>query len=215
MRNLVDFLDSLDKYFANKKDSEKWLILFGVAGILLYLSYVSLVPYTQDLERDSFNTKTKLEKKISKSKIYLRSITINGDIDYYVKDNKIKIDHTKKEIKNYAKKIEEIDRSIIKLSRLLFNEKSWALFLKSITGVAQKNNIFIERINNNYVDNNGSFGHVLEIEILTSGNFVDTVKFIHELEQNELVTDLYSSHISGTKDRVSSDLNISVWGINN
>lgn len=215
MKSLINFLDGLDTYFKSKKDSEKWLILFSIAGILLYISYASLVPYAQDLERDSSNTLQKLEKRIQKNTIYLRSITIDGNREYYIEENKIKIQNSKNRIKAYNKKIEDIDKSIFKLSKLLFNEKSWAIFLKSITGIAKNNNIFIQRINNNYVDSNGSFGHVLEIEIISSGKFKDVLKFINTLENNVLVTDLYSSVISGNKNRVQADLNISVWGINN
>lgn len=215
MRSLINFLDNLDVYFKGKKDSEKWLILLGVAGILLYISYASLVPYTQDLERDSSHSVMKLEKRILKNTVYLRSITINGNRDFYVVENEGKIKAAKNSIVVYKEKIQDIDKSIIKLSKMLFNEKSWAIFLKSITSIGKKNNIFIQEINNNYVDSKGSFGHVLEIEIISSGTFKETLKFINALENNALVTDLYSSVISGNKDRVQADLNISVWGINN
>ena len=76
------------------------------------------------------------------------------------------------------------------------------------------NNIDIEFIKNKKIDNKGNFGHVLEVEVGAKGNFKDIVKFINVMEQNTLVTDVYSSIFEGTNDGISADINISVWGIN-
>ena len=75
-------------------------------------------------------------------------------------------------------------------------------------------NIDISYIKNKYTDTQGSFGHVLEVEIKSSGDFKDMVKFLNILEQNTLVTDIYSSRLMGSDEGITSDINISVWGIN-
>jgi hypothetical protein len=99
---------------------------------------------------------------------------------------------------------------------MLFNQKSWSLFLDSITNRAHENNVEINSISNTYVDSNGSFGHVLEVSIACQGTFGGIVKFMNDMEQNTLVTDIYRSHIftevNGTF--VNADLSISVWGVN-
>jgi hypothetical protein len=97
---------------------------------------------------------------------------------------------------------------------MLFDQKSWSNFLNSITENAKQHNIDIQFIKNRYVDNKGNFGHVLEIEVGSSGNFKDMVKFLNVLEQNTLVTDIYSSRLKGNSDGIDADINISVWGIN-
>jgi hypothetical protein len=86
--------------------------------------------------------------------------------------------------------------------------------LNSITENAKLSNIELKYIKNKYVDNKGSFGHVLEVEIGSSGNFKNIVSFLNRLEQNTLVTDIYSSAFRGNNDAVNADINISVWGIN-
>jgi len=47
MKFLEDKLEKLDAYFAPKKESEKWLIILGVAGLITYLAYDMLLPYTE------------------------------------------------------------------------------------------------------------------------------------------------------------------------
>jgi hypothetical protein len=97
---------------------------------------------------------------------------------------------------------------------MLFNQKSWAIFLNSITETAKTHDIELQFIKNQYVDSNGSFGHVLEVEVGSRGEFKNLVKFVNELEQNVLVTDIYSSHLQGSDNGINADINISVWGIN-
>jgi len=103
------------------------------------------------------------------------------------------------------------------LSDLLFNKKSWSLFIDSITDRAAFNNVEISLLANNHVvDNNNSFGHVLEVGLRCEGEFKSIVDFINDLEQNTLVTDIYHSEIYADANRsiIVSDINISVWGVN-
>ena len=66
--------------------------------------------------------------------------------------------------------------------------------------------------NNKYAKNDGSFGHILDISIKSTGNYANTINFINSLEQSDLVVDLHTFDIQA-KDKLTSDLNISVWGI--
>ena len=99
---------------------------------------------------------------------------------------------------------------------MLFNQKSWSIFLDSITDKAEIQNVDIQYITNKYVDTNGSFGHVLEIGVGCKGTYKSIVKFMNELEQNVLVTDIYGTSFSleHNSSKIVSDINISVWGIN-
>jgi hypothetical protein len=63
MKYIEDRLEAMDEYFAPKKGSEKWLIILGVAGIISYLAYAYLLPYTEKMFQKSEASKKKHTKK--------------------------------------------------------------------------------------------------------------------------------------------------------
>jgi uncharacterized UPF0146 family protein len=86
-----------------------------------------------------------------------------------------------------------------------------------VTHKAEIQNVDLEYITNNYVnENTGNFGHVLEIGIGCKGPYKNIVKFMNELEQNVLVTDIFQSELVADTNSTYTvaDINISVWGIN-
>ena len=214
MKAIADSLERMDSYFSTKKESEKWLMILGVAGIIAFLAYTYLLPYSESLYKKSEAEKNRLTKSIAEQKAYLNSITVGGDKNFYIKKYDNDIRNKKNQIVTINKKINYINSNIIKLSDMLFNQKSWSKFLNSIAEDAKMNNIDIEFIKNKKINNKGNFGHVLEVEVGAKGNFKDIVKFINVMEQNILVTDVYSSIFEGTNDGINADINISVWGIN-
>jgi len=216
MKFIEDKLEALDAYFAPKKESEKWLIILGVAGVIAYLAYAYLLPYTEEMYKKSERSKLSIEKSIKDNTTYLKSITVNGDREFYVKKYSRDIKNKKGKITQLKDKIIFIDQNLEKLSDMLFNQKSWSRFLNSITDKAEIQNVDIQYITNKYVDHNGSFGHVLEISLGCKGNYKNLVKFMNELEQNTLVTDIYGStlRLDNNSTDVVTDINVSVWGIN-
>jgi len=216
MKYLEDKLEALDIYFAPKKESEKWVLILGLAAVIAYLGYELLLPYTEDLYKKSERSKKSIQKSITDNNIYLNSITVGGDREYYVKkfDNDIVV--KKKKIVDTTNKIKFIDANLEKLSDMLFNQKSWSKFLNSVTHKAEIQNVHLDYITNQYVDNNGSFGHVLEIGIGCKGEYKNIVKFMNELEQNVLVTDIFQSKVvsDANSSNTVADIHISVWGIN-
>ena len=216
MKFLEDKLEQLDAYFAPKKESEKWLIILGVAGLITYLAYDMLLPYTEQMYKKSVVAKKAVEKRIHDNRTYLNGITVNGDRDYYVKKFTKDIARKKDNIKKMNEKIAFIDSNLNKLSDMLFNQKNWSIFLNSITDKAEVQNVDLRYITNEYIDNNGSFGHVLEVGIGCKGTYKNIVKFMNELEQNVLVTDIYGTEfrMDDNSSKIMADINISVWGIN-
>jgi len=216
MKCIEDILEKIDQYFLSKKKNEKWFIIIGITGFIFYLSYVYLLPYTKSFYNISIDRKENIAKNIQENTSYLDSIIKNGDKEFYVKKFDINILDKRENIKNLDEKIIILNENLEKLSDMLFNKKSWSTFLNSITNRAKTQNIDIQYLTNNYIDNNGSFAHVLEIGIGCKGTYKGLVKFINELEQTNLVTDVYS--INFVSDNNSSllmaDINISVWGIN-
>ena len=216
MKFIEDKLEELDTYFAPKKESEKWLIILGVAGIIAYLAYAYLLPYTEDMYEKSERSKKSIQKSIVDNNTYLNSITVGGDRDFYVKKFDKDIVDKKEKIIDTNNKIVFIDNNLEKLSDMLFNQKSWSKFLNSITDKAAVQDVDIQYITNKYVDSNGSFGYVLEIAVGCKGEYKGIVKFMNELEQNTLVTDIYGTKFSldSNSSDIVADINISVWGIN-
>jgi len=216
MKLIEDKLEKLDAYFAPKKESEKWLFILGVAGVIGYLGYTVLLPYTEDVYKKSEQNKKRVTKSIKNNKQYLQSITVAGDRNYKVKEYDNKIVKIKKDIVTVKNKVIFIDSNLAKLSDMLFNQKSWSIFLNSITQQGEIHNIDFDYIENKYVDNNGSFGHVLEIGVGVRGSYKNIVKFINELEQNVLVADVYESKLAldSNSSDIKADIRISVWGIN-
>ena len=216
MKFIEDKLEELDVYFAPKKESEKWLLILGVAGIIAYIAYAYLLPYTEKMYQKSETSKKSIQKSLADNETYLNSITVNGNREYYVQKFDRDIVTKKDNIVNIKKKITFINNNLEKLSDMLFNQKSWSKFLNSITNKAEIQKVDIQYITNKYVDNNGSFGYVLEIGIGCKGDYKGIVKFMNELEQNVLVTDIYGTKLSLDQNtsQVAADINISVWGIN-
>jgi len=214
MKLIANKLEEMDKYFSTKNDSEKWGMIAITAGSITFVAYSYFLPYAQDLLSQSMKTKARLEKKIATESTYLRSITSGGDKDYYVKKFDRDIKNKKSKIVNLKNTILYIDSNLLKLSDMLFNQKSWAIFLNSIAEIAANQKVNLKYIKNKYVDSNGSFGHVLEIELKCEGNFKNIVQFTNELEQNTLVTDIYRSNYKKTDKGVSAAIKLSVWGIN-
>lgn len=216
MKFIEDKLEELDSYFAPKKESEKWLVILGIAGMIAYLAYAYLLPYTEKMYQKSETSKKSIQKSIADNNIYLNSITVNGDREFYIKKFDRDIVTKKNNIVNLNKKIKFIDTNLEKLSDMLFNQKSWSRFLNSITDKAEIQNVDIQYIANKYADNNGSFGYVLEIGVGCKGEYKGIVKFMNELEQNVLVTDIYGTKFSldQNSSQIVADINISVWGIN-
>jgi hypothetical protein len=216
MKFFADKMEALDKYFEGKKPSESYVIIAGVAGFIGFLAYMLFLPYAQGEYESSTARKNQVKKSINTQKQYLQSITVGGDQDYHVKGKTREINQKKEEITRYEANIKFLNLNLEQLADMLFDKKSWSKFIDSISSTANSRDVVIREITNKYVDNNGSFGYVLEVSVGCKGDYNGIVKFINELEQNVLVTDVFASHIysdRNTSDALA-DINISVWGIN-
>ena len=217
MKALVNMLDSLDDYFENKSDNEKWMMIGMLTVVIGYISYTFFYPFAEDKYNAAQNKSTSLQKSIKTQQQYLQSITVSGDREFYVKKYTGDIKKLDININTANDDISFISTNLEELSPLLFNKESWSKFLNSITKQAKKQTVKINYIENNYVDNNGDFGHVLQISVGCSGQYKQIVSFINQLEKSVLVTDVYGSHLYLDRNDtiVSADINISVWGVNN
>lgn len=216
MKAWINLLNSLDDFFDAKSDNEKWMLIGMVFVVIGYISYTLFLPYAEDKYNESVRKKNSLQKSILSSKQYLQGITVSGDRDFYIKKYDKDISNLEKSITTEHDKITFISISLDELSPLMFNKENWSKFLNSITKEAKAQNVKIDYIENTYVDNSGSFGHVLQISVGCNGSYKNIVKFLNKLEKNVLVTDIYGSsiYLNIEHTNILSDINISVWGIN-
>jgi len=216
MKIIVNILNKLDDFFELKSDNEKWMMIGMITIIIGYMSYSLFYPYAENEYKQAEHKNVALKKSIYSNKEYIQSITVNNDRDYYVKERDKEILVLEKRIDTTNDNIDYIEDSFRELLPLLFNKESWSKFLNSITKQAKKQVVKINYIENNYVNNNGNFGHVLQIEVGCSGKYKNIVKFINQLEKSVLVTDIYGSHmyLDQNDTVISADINISVWGVN-
>jgi lipopolysaccharide export LptBFGC system permease protein LptF len=209
-------LRSLDNFFKDKSENEKWMIIMMLTVVIGYISYSLFLPYAEEQYNNSINKKKNLDRSIRTNKQYIATITVGGDRDYYVKKYDNDIVNLERSIKRVNGDIDFISSKLDELSPLLFNKESWSIFLNSITAQAKKQSVKINYINNKYVNSNGSFGHVLKISIGCVGEYRNIAKFINRLEKNVLVTDIYETDITldDNKTTTVANINLSVWGIN-
>ncbi len=216
MKLLEDNLEKLDLYFGEKGERERYMMIIGIAAFVAFIGYYGFGPSAEEMNKNADSQKKRVEKSFKEHQDYMSGITRNGDKDFLVKEYDKQIKGKELSIENYKNRIKHINEGTKKLSDMIFDKKSWSRFLDSITEKAQSNSIDISNITNTFVDSNNSFGHVLEIQVACQGDYRDILKFMNDIEQNRLVTDIYGSKIyqDANSSFINADINISVWGVN-
>lgn len=213
MKIVEDILEKIDNYFEDKKESDFYLIIFGIAFAIGFFTYNVLIPTTEEMLNRDIKRQKALESKLTEEKNYLRSVTINGDNRFLIKKLKKEISGLKRDIKNIRELNEYLDYQIKTLSKLLFNERSWSKFLYSIAEKASNYGVDIFSISNSFIQNSENFGDILEIDIECEGSYKGVIEFINSIEESELVVDIYDITLEKEK-YIKANLKVSVWGIN-
>jgi Tfp pilus assembly protein PilO len=214
---LENILEKLDIYLNAKQENEKNIMIYGVGVLIAALAYYILLPLAEDRYNSTAIEKEQTQKILDVQEAYMSSITVNGDKNFKVNQLSSEIERKKHTIVDLENKTTLINNSMHKLEDMIFDKKSWSTFLDSITTTASNNNVNILKLDNNFTESNKTtFGHVLEIKIKCQGEYKDILKFMNDIEQNRLVTDIYGSklHVNKKRSAILADLNISVWGIN-
>ncbi len=199
-------LQKIDNFFKNKSKKDTNMVFIMIVAV----SFAAAYPF-YDLSLKEFNT--------TKEKVDALTVKINTDKAFLQANPEEKVIQLDMAIKKAQSDLEAnieankyIKEKIMTISSLIYNEKAWGEYLDSISINALKHNIKINYFGNKYVENNVSFGHVLDIDLNVSGKYADTINFMNSLEQSELVVDLHDFNVTA-KDKLNSKLNISVWGI--
>jgi len=209
----MSLLKKIDDLFANRKKSEILLINATIFFGIVAVAYQYIFPWSEKLLKEAKAEKQAIESKINLDKAYLKAMTVNGDPSYYIKQYQKNINQLKNRLRYISEKESYLDFKIKELSYLLYNKKRWAQFLNSLTQKAAKNGVEINYILNNFIDVTKNFGHVLEIEISCNGDFKNLISYINDIEQSDLVVDVYKLSIIN-KNPLQTIFKVSVWGIN-
>jgi hypothetical protein len=209
----MSILDRLDNYYNSRKPNEVWLMAIMVAVLIGYLLYTLLSPMASDYKEREVSINSELKDKISSHKSFLKTITVNGDRDFYIKDLNKKIAQKKIELNNYREKLTKLSQAMNELSEILYTKDNWSKFLHNIASKAKDNDLKIYNIDNKVLDQNATFGKVLDINIKCQGRYGKILSFMNDLENTELVTNITSVSMSATKSEPIADINMSVWGV--
>jgi len=211
----MSFIDKIDEFYNKRQASEAYIIAIAVSGLVGYLLYSYISPMASNFKKVQLDRKKSLNDSIRKSNEYLRSITVNGDREYKIKEINKQIHITTVELNKYRGKLRKIDSVMQnKLNSVLYTKNNWSVFLNSITQKAKESNLKLYNLSNTIPpDNNSTFGKVLEVGIKAQGKYGNILKFTNELEKNRLVTTIGKLDFNATKSDPIVNINMSVWGI--
>lgn len=205
--NIENYLHRIDASLKKKEQKDiKMMYIMIFAGLVAF-SYLLF----WDSAEAGFDKITAdvaaVESKIATDNYYLQ-LNPESKIAQLRSDIQ-KIEEQFGNMQNQNKYIKE---QIETISSLIYDERAWGEYLHSISTNAKLYNINLVNLTNKYANNKNAFGHILDISIACDAKFSDTMKFINSLEQSELVVDIHTININA-KNKLESNLHISVWGI--
>lgn len=205
--NLEDYLYQIDQSLAVKEDKEVYMLYIMIAGGLIFLSYYFLWDSAK-LDYDQAKKESQaLFNKIQADKRYLA-----GHPETMIVQIENQTKALEQSFTEYQDSNAYIKYQIEQISSLYYDEQAWGEYVDSIAHNAKKYNIKLREYSNSFADNKDAFGHVLDINVKTTGSYRNMLKYINSLEQSFLVVDIHGMNLLAT-DKLSSDLTISVWGI--
>jgi lipopolysaccharide export LptBFGC system permease protein LptF len=205
--------DKIDEYLKDKKSSEVSLVFFMIFAVIAVIVYLYVFPITEKNLKQTKRAVLNMNQKLNQERSYLRSITVNGDKEFYIKKMQQEIRETKILLEKTSYENAYVDSKLKELSYLLFNDKNWANFLDSIAFLAKQNHINIQSIKNEFTKLDfQKIDKVLNVTVDFSGSFQNILKFINSLEESQLVVDIYELNLKSSN-TIEGTLNIAVWGM--
>ena len=205
--NIENYLHSIDTMFQDKVQKDIYMIYVMIFTVIFSFSYLLFWDSSFDSFEKTRASVVSLDKKIMSDNKYLQLSpeSVITRLDAEIKNMTLETIMHKDNNAYIKTKIETI-------SSLIYDERAWGEYLDSISRNAQIYGVKILNFTNKYAVGNSSFGHVLDITVQSTGKYKNTLQFINSLEKSNLVVDIHQLNIKADK-KLTSDLNISVWGI--
>lgn len=205
--NIEDYLYQVDQSLAEKEEKEIYMLYILIAGSLIFLSYYFLWDSAKQDYDQALKESQALVQKIQADQKYLA-----GHPETMIAQIENQTKALEQSFTEYQDSNAYIKYQIEQISSLYYDEQAWGEYVDSIATNAKKYNIKLQEYSNTFADNKDAFGHVLDINVKSSGGYNNMLKYINSLEQSFLVVDIHGMNLKAT-DRLDSDLTISVWGI--
>ena len=205
--NIEDYLYQIDQSLAEKEEKEIYMLYILVAGSLIFLSYYFLWDSAKHDYDQALKESQALVQKIQADQKYLA-----GHPETMITQIENQTKALEQSFTEYQDSNAYIKYQIEQISSLYYDEQAWGEYVDSIATNAKKYNIKLREYSNTFAENKDAFGHVLDINVKSSGGYNNMLKYINSLEQSFLVVDIHGMDLKAT-DRLDSDLTISVWGI--
>ena len=205
--NIEDYLYSLDQALSLKSERDKMMMFIIICGSLFALSYLFLWESSEASFKTSHEKAIQMGSALTSDKNYLEANPIERIAQIEQETVAMQMEE-----QHYIQYNSYIEDQLEQVSSLYYDEKVWGGYLDSISEYARAYNVKLVAFGNTLTMDNSAFGHVLDITIKAEGAYKNTLKFINALEQSYLVVDLHHMDLVADK-KLTSDLNISVWGI--
>jgi hypothetical protein len=205
--NIEDYLYTIDQALSLKSERDKMMMFIMIFASLSAFSYLLLWENSEKSFNVSHEKAIQMESDLSNDKNYLEANPVEKIAQIEQQTVAIQMEE-----QHYIQYNSYIKDQLEQISSLYYDEKTWGAYLDSISKYARAYNVKLLNFGNTLTTDNSSFGHVLDIKIKAEGQYKNTLKFINALEQSYLVVDLHNLQMTSDK-KLTSDLNISVWGI--
>jgi len=202
-------LDKVDAYFAKEKPSTLQMAYIGVIALIGYSVYTFVYPVTDEALKNTKSNISSVKQKIATEQNYLSTHTV-------ALLNRGKSELRKKQIEydNTIYKMAYVDNKLTEISYLLFDDKSWANFVDNISELAKKYNVDIKEIGNKFFDPTlNKITHVAEVDVVSSANTKDMIKFLNAIEESKLVIDVNDIKLDRPDEKIEGSFKIAVWGM--
>ena len=202
-------LDKIDEFFLNKKPSESSLVYAGVVLAIGYGVYSFVYPITDEGLKSTKSSIASATQKISTENSYLSSHSMA-----MINNSKNKLKHKEVDYDNTLYKMSYVDNKLTELSYLLFDDKSWAGFVDNISELAKKYSVDIKEISNKFYDPTyQKITHVAEVEVVSTANTKNMIKFLNAIEESQLVIDVNNIKLDRPENAIEGSFKIAVWGM--
>ncbi len=201
------YLYDIDQSFAEKSDKDVKLIYAMVFVALVTFSYLVFWDSAEKGYQDILAASKTVQEKIAVDKQYL------------AKHPESEITKLNQEIAQLNQNLEMlkgenvyIKAEIEKIPELFYDEEIWGSFIDSIAEHARRNKVKLSFFSNKLASDKTKFGHVLNINISSEGDYKNIMKFMNSIEKSKLVVDIHDLDMNASR-KIELDLNLSVWGI--
>lgn len=205
--NIENYLYSLDQSLSLKSERDKMMMFVMIFATLFAFSYLLFWESSEISFKASHEKAISMENDLSGDKNYLEANPVERITQIEQETVAIQMEEQR-----YIQYNSYIKDQLEQISSLYYDEKAWGGYLDSISKYARAYNVKLLKFGNTLTMDNSAFGHVLDITIKAEGAYKNTLKFINALEESYLVVDLHDINLAADK-KLTSDLNISVWGI--